>query len=299
MARVLVFFIFFILFLALKGIVVGSKKVLEIGAEAFDAVNDTNLSEKLFLLKEPEIDEAIVGLLVIGAYEDGKIDSIKKSIINHTINEFVSVAVSAGADKKRYEDKLYKIWMKIDEFYKNFFGSGCFFNEYINLVNKFITSINEKGSNEVKKTLIGQLIVMLVRNNENKECKKEFIYLVGRKLGIDGYEIDNMIKSVNPNFNFTEDDVFDKDDDVFNEDDVFDEFFEEERKYQKDPYEVLGVSQNDSFETIKKKYKELVRKFHPDFIESKGLDEEFIKFANEKLKEINWAFEEIKKERGL
>jgi len=42
-----------------------------------------------------------------------------------------------------------------------------------------------------------------------------------------------------------------------------------------------------------------VKKFHPDFIQGKGLDEEFLKFAEARMKEINWAYEEIKKRRDL
>lgn len=39
--------------------------------------------------------------------------------------------------------------------------------------------------------------------------------------------------------------------------------------------------------------------FHPDKIIAKGLPEEFVKFANDKFKEIQEAYEAIKKERGL
>ena len=60
------------------------------------------------------------------------------------------------------------------------------------------------------------------------------------------------------------------------------------------PYEVLGCSPEDNIATIKKKYKTLVMRFHPDNITGKGLDEEFVIFANEKLKIINWAYDNIK-----
>jgi len=63
----------------------------------------------------------------------------------------------------------------------------------------------------------------------------------------------------------------------------------------KDPYEILGLSKDASKEEINKKYKELVKKFHPDFIQGKGLDEEFLKFAEERMKEINWAYEVLMK----
>ena len=43
----------------------------------------------------------------------------------------------------------------------------------------------------------------------------------------------------------------------------------------------------------------MVRDFHPDTIASKGLPEEFIQFANDKFREIQEAYEMIKKERNM
>lgn len=56
-----------------------------------------------------------------------------------------------------------------------------------------------------------------------------------------------------------------------------------------DPYKVLGVSPNDDEETIKKAYRSLVKKYHPDRYANSPLAEQ----ANEKLKEINLAYDII------
>ncbi len=63
-------------------------------------------------------------------------------------------------------------------------------------------------------------------------------------------------------------------------------------------YVVLGVTQDASESEVKKAYREKVKEFHPDKIVSKGLPEEFLDFAEEKFKEVNEAYETIKKVRG-
>ena len=60
-------------------------------------------------------------------------------------------------------------------------------------------------------------------------------------------------------------------------------------------YELLGASESDSLEIVKKKYREIIKDYHPDKIQGKGLPVEFINFANKKLTEFNEAYNEIKK----
>jgi len=62
----------------------------------------------------------------------------------------------------------------------------------------------------------------------------------------------------------------------------------------KDPYSVLGVSQNASDEEIKKAYRELARKYHPDNYQNNPLAD----LAEEKMKEINEAYNTITKQRS-
>ncbi len=59
-------------------------------------------------------------------------------------------------------------------------------------------------------------------------------------------------------------------------------------------YKLLGVSPEDDLNTIKKAYRKLVRKYHPDIIKSQGKSEEYIKEATQKTQEINQAYEMIK-----
>ncbi len=60
-----------------------------------------------------------------------------------------------------------------------------------------------------------------------------------------------------------------------------------------DPYSVLGVSASASDEEIKKAYRELARKYHPDNYQDNPLAD----LAEEKMKAINEAYESIQKMR--
>lgn len=61
----------------------------------------------------------------------------------------------------------------------------------------------------------------------------------------------------------------------------------------RDPYQVLGISRNATEEEIKKAYKALSRKYHPDANINNPNKEQ----AEEKFKEIQQAYQQIMKER--
>jgi len=66
-----------------------------------------------------------------------------------------------------------------------------------------------------------------------------------------------------------------------------------------DPYVILGVSYVAGEDELRQTYRRLVRENHPDSLIARGVPEEFIKLANDKLAAINGAYEKIKLERGL
>ena len=72
-------------------------------------------------------------------------------------------------------------------------------------------------------------------------------------------------------------------------------YFKELDRY----YKTLNCTPQSSNEEIKSNYKKLVKDFHPDKIISKGLPEEFTDFATKRFREIQEAYDEIKKERNF
>ena len=61
-----------------------------------------------------------------------------------------------------------------------------------------------------------------------------------------------------------------------------------------DPYQVLGVKPDASDDEVKRAYRELARKYHPDNYQNNPLAD----LAEEKMKEINEAYDAITRMRG-
>lgn len=62
----------------------------------------------------------------------------------------------------------------------------------------------------------------------------------------------------------------------------------------RDPYEVLGIPSNASDDEVKKAYRELSRKYHPDSY----VDNPLADLAEEKFKEVQEAYQQIMNQRS-
>ena len=65
-----------------------------------------------------------------------------------------------------------------------------------------------------------------------------------------------------------------------------------------DPYVIIGVAFDAKDDEIRATYRMLVRENHPDKLIGRGVPEEFVRLATDKLAVINGAYEKIGKERG-
>ncbi len=62
-----------------------------------------------------------------------------------------------------------------------------------------------------------------------------------------------------------------------------------------DPWRVLGVARDAPFPEIRTRYRRLVADNHPDRLIARGVPEEFVSIANDRLAAINSAYERIEK----
>lgn len=65
---------------------------------------------------------------------------------------------------------------------------------------------------------------------------------------------------------------------------------------RKDPYRVLGIDSSATDDEVKKAYRRMAMKYHPDRVA--GMSEELQRNAAEQMKEINEAYETIKQARA-
>jgi DnaJ like chaperone protein len=68
---------------------------------------------------------------------------------------------------------------------------------------------------------------------------------------------------------------------------------------QDNAYKALGVSKDSSDQDIKRAYRKLISQYHPDKLIGQGLPEDMIAVATEQAKEIQLAYDLIKKQRNL
>lgn len=68
-------------------------------------------------------------------------------------------------------------------------------------------------------------------------------------------------------------------------------------KNESSSYKILGITPEATDEEVKKAYKKMAIKYHPDKVSHLGEDVQ--KAATEKFKEVNRAYDNIKKERGM
>jgi len=67
----------------------------------------------------------------------------------------------------------------------------------------------------------------------------------------------------------------------------------------REAYSTLGCSSSSTAAELKQAYREMAKQNHPDVLRARGVPEELVKKANEKMARVNAAWATIKRERGI
>lgn len=71
------------------------------------------------------------------------------------------------------------------------------------------------------------------------------------------------------------------------------------RESLEDAYRLLGLGRSASVDEIKRSYRRLMSQHHPDKLVSKGLPQEMMDIATQKTRDIQAAYDQIRKSRGF
>ncbi len=202
---------------------------------------------------------AVIAMLTkIAKYENAV--SVKEAeFIRNSINNFTALAKKEGLDEKDSQ----KLRKELVDTYKNVKDNDRTIESYANYFVKY---------SYLQRVNILQELVLLAKVEQLSEAKKELLYSVGEIFRFESDKINRYIGS---------------DEAVI--------IFQNELK---NSYSILGCEENETQVIIKKRYRDLVKQYHPDMIYSQSLDETSQLLAKEKIQKLNEAYELIKNKRG-
>ena len=158
--------------------------------------------------------------------------------------------------------------------YRNYVENG--FNNYI--LNETCENILYTLDHQSKIYIISLLFTILKSRNTFSPEEIFVIQNISRNIGVSGYEFESILNR-------------------YKSGDFRSNNYSQSRVYKSNPYQVLQVDKSASIEDIKKQFRKLSKKYHPDM--TLNLPESEKKEAEVKMKEIINAYDIIKKERGF
>ncbi len=204
--------------------------------------------------------ESIISMQTKIAKSDGIISATEAKYIKNSITHFIAISRQDGLSSAA-QSKLRQRLVQAHERAKDH--------------NTLISAYAKKLRNykfQIKEQALQQLISIAVLDGYT-QLKESLIFNAGTTMGFNSLQIRRYI----------------------------DDLRGVKKEYSRDSslYKILECKSTDSNATIKKSYRELVKKYHSDFMYSKKLDESYIESSKRKLQEINMAYAKIKKERGM
>ncbi len=152
-------------------------------------------------------------------------------------------------------------------------------------LNHFMTHCGR--SHNLRQVLLVYLTVMALADGQLDPAEKQILENIASQLGYSRAEFNRILQMVLSQAHFSSG----------------------QQQYRKagrssandldDAYKALGVSKDASNQEIKRAYRKLMSQYHPDKLTGQGVPEDMIAVATEQAKEIQVAYDLIKKHRGI
>lgn len=223
---------------------------------------------------------AIIGMMIGGSFDRSarKFSSSNQISQQQKQNVFALCIIVLSAKIAKADGQVTK-----EEIYT--------FKEKFNIQAEEMSEVS-KIFNEAKKSSFGfKNIADQVGNlfSDNKVLLEQLLnnlFYIAEADGLTSINELEVLKSISQSFHFNETD--------------FQRIFHSRlNNKESDPYKILGVTREDSDNNIRKKWIELSKEHHPDYLIAKGMPKEFIKEANKELSSINLAYDKIKELRDF
>ena len=223
---------------------------------------------------------AIIGMMIGGSFDQSarKLSSSNQISQQQKQNVFALCIIVLSAKIAKADGQVTK-----EEIYT--------FKEKFNIQAEEMSEVS-KIFNEAKKSSFGfKNIADQVGNlfSDNKVLLEQLLnnlFYIAEADGLTSSNEVEVLRSISQSFHFNETD--------------FQRIFHSRlNNKESDPYKILGVTREDSDNNIRKKWIELSKEHHPDYLIAKGMPKEFIKEANKELSSINLAYDKIKELRDF
>ena len=223
---------------------------------------------------------AIIGMMIGGSFDRSarKFSSSNQISQQQKKNVFALCIIVLSAKIAKADGQVTK-----EEIYT--------FKEKFNIQSEEMSEVI-KIFNEAKKSSFGfKNIADQVGNlfSDNKVLLEQLLnnlFYIAEADGVTSIDEVEVLRSISQSFHFNETD--------------FQRIFHSRlNNKESDPYKILGVTREDSNNNIRKKWIELSKEHHPDYLIAKGMPKEFIKEANKELSSINLAYDKIKELRDF
>ncbi|SFV56744.1 DnaJ-like protein DjlA [hydrothermal vent metagenome] len=219
----------------------------------------TKKKYRMKFIYSTEIFKDIIGMLTKIAKSDGVVSTNEATFISSVIDNFM---VIYGADNSNKDD-IKRLRLDLINHYKNTKDNSKKIESY---------AYSLAHHSHFQRVKVLQELIYMAEIDGFTEIKENMIYKIGYIFRFDRSQILRYITGIPEE----------------------EEYINNDTDFLTNAYTTLGVNRDDDFTTVKKKYRDLVKAYHPDTIDNK----EFISQAKEKMQKLNDAYSAIKKEKS-